>query len=63
MNLIAWSQNLTPEAAEAAGAVLVSKDQLSERADNLKVYSVSGCAGNDGKACQGWWEKTFRSSN
>src|SRR4026208_1225858 len=33
MNLIAWSQNMTPEAATAAGATLVSKDQLSERAD------------------------------
>src|SRR6202166_4543508 len=28
MNLIAWSQNMTPEAAKAAGAILVSKDQL-----------------------------------
>src|SRR6478672_8807124 len=27
MNLIAWSQNMTPEAAKAAGAILVSKDQ------------------------------------
>src|ERR1700752_1168237 len=26
MNLIAWSQNMTPEAAPAAGALLVSKD-------------------------------------
>src|SRR5258707_12423417 len=33
MNLIAWSQNMTPEAAKAAGAILVSKDQLFERAD------------------------------
>jgi len=24
---------------------------------SLKVYSVSRCVGNDGKACQGWWEK------
>jgi len=28
MNLIAWSQNLTPEAAKAAGAILVCRDQL-----------------------------------
>src|SRR5882724_7382751 len=28
MNLIAWSQNMTPEAAKAAGAILVSRDQL-----------------------------------
>jgi len=40
MNLIAWSQNLTPEAAQAAGALLVSKDQLFERADILTVHLV-----------------------
>ena len=38
MNSIAWSQNMTPEAAEAAGAVLVSKDQLFERADILTIH-------------------------
>src|SRR5580700_11218932 len=37
MNLIAWSQNMTPEAAKAAGAILVSKDQLFERADILTI--------------------------
>ncbi len=31
MKLIAWSQNMTPEAAKAAGASQVSKDQLFER--------------------------------
>src|SRR5580692_6501978 len=31
MNLIAWSQNMTPQAAEAVGATLVSKNQLFER--------------------------------
>ena len=40
MNLIAWSQNLTPEAAQAAGATLVSKDQLFEQADILTVHLV-----------------------
>src|SRR6267378_4531279 len=40
MNLIAWSQNMTPEAAKAAGAILVSKDQLFERADILTVHLV-----------------------
>jgi phosphoglycerate dehydrogenase-like enzyme len=40
MNLIAWSQNLTPEAAKAAGANLVSKDQLFERADILTIHLV-----------------------
>src|SRR4030081_326028 len=40
MNLIAWSQNLTPEAAKAAGATLVSKDQLFEQADILPLHLV-----------------------
>ena len=40
MNLIAWSQNLTPEAAEAAGAILVSREQLFERADILTIHLV-----------------------
>jgi phosphoglycerate dehydrogenase-like enzyme len=40
MNSIAWSQNLTPEAAQAAGALLASKDQLFERADILTVHLV-----------------------
>src|SRR5258706_3562519 len=33
MNRMAWSQNMTPEGAKAAGAILVSKHQLFERAD------------------------------
>jgi phosphoglycerate dehydrogenase-like enzyme len=40
MNLIAWSQNMTSEAAQAAGAALVSKDQLFERADILTIHLV-----------------------
>jgi len=40
MNLIAWSQNMTPEAAKAAGAILVSKDQLFELADILTIHLV-----------------------
>src|ERR1700730_10860400 len=40
MNLIAWSQNMTPEAATAAGAILVSKDHLFERADILTIHLV-----------------------
>jgi phosphoglycerate dehydrogenase-like enzyme len=40
MSLIAWSQNMTPEATQAAGALLVSKDQLFERADILTVHLV-----------------------
>jgi phosphoglycerate dehydrogenase-like enzyme len=40
MNLIAWSQNMTSESARAAGAVLVSKDELFEQADILTVHLV-----------------------
>jgi phosphoglycerate dehydrogenase-like enzyme len=40
MNLIAWSQNMTPQAAEAVGATLVSKNQLFEQADFLTIYVV-----------------------
>jgi phosphoglycerate dehydrogenase-like enzyme len=40
MKLIAWSQNMTPESAEATGAILVSKDQLFERADILTIHLV-----------------------
>jgi phosphoglycerate dehydrogenase-like enzyme len=40
MNVIAWSTNLTPEAAEKAGATYVSKDELFSRADVLTVHLV-----------------------
>jgi phosphoglycerate dehydrogenase-like enzyme len=40
MNLIAWSQNLTAEAAKAVGAMLVSKEQLFEQADILTIHLV-----------------------
>jgi len=40
MELIAWSQNMTPEAAKAAGAILVSKHQLFEHADILTIHLV-----------------------
>src|SRR6267378_7630539 len=40
MKLIAWSQNMTPETAKAAGAILVSKDQLFEQADILTIHLV-----------------------
>jgi phosphoglycerate dehydrogenase-like enzyme len=40
MNLIAWSQNMTPENATAAGAILVTKEQLFERADILTIHLV-----------------------
>src|SRR6202171_2225811 len=40
MDLVAWSQNMTPEAAQAAGALLVSKDELFEQADILTIHLV-----------------------
>jgi phosphoglycerate dehydrogenase-like enzyme len=40
MKLVAWSQNMTPEIAEAAGASLVSKEQLFEQADVLTIHLV-----------------------
>jgi phosphoglycerate dehydrogenase-like enzyme len=40
MDLIGWSQNMTPEAAQAAGTVLVSKDELFEQADILTIHLV-----------------------
>src|SRR6202140_3056868 len=40
MNLIAWSQNMTPDAAKAAGATLVSEEQLFERAEILTIHLV-----------------------
>jgi phosphoglycerate dehydrogenase-like enzyme len=40
MNVIAWSQNLTAEKAEAAGARLVSKDELMATADAITIHMV-----------------------
>jgi phosphoglycerate dehydrogenase-like enzyme len=40
MTLVAWSQNMTAETAKAAGASLVSKEQLFERADILTIHLV-----------------------
>jgi phosphoglycerate dehydrogenase-like enzyme len=40
MNAIAWSQNLTAEQAEAAGARLVSKDELFAQADIVTIHLV-----------------------
>ncbi|HEX8662792.1 MAG TPA: D-2-hydroxyacid dehydrogenase family protein [Beijerinckiaceae bacterium] len=42
MEVLAWSQNLTAERAEAAGAALVSKDELFSRADVLTIHLVLG---------------------
>jgi phosphoglycerate dehydrogenase-like enzyme len=40
MEVIAWSQNLTAEAAKAQGAVLVSKDELLARSDVVSLHLV-----------------------
>ncbi|ACK49209.1 D-isomer specific 2-hydroxyacid dehydrogenase NAD-binding [Methylocella silvestris BL2] len=40
MTIIAWSQNLTPERAAAAGATLVSKTELFEHSDILSIHLV-----------------------
>jgi phosphoglycerate dehydrogenase-like enzyme len=40
MNVIAWSQNLTAEKAEAAGAKLVSKDEMMATADAISIHMV-----------------------
>ena len=42
MELLAWSQNLTAERAEAAGARLVAKDELFARADVVTIHLVLG---------------------
>jgi phosphoglycerate dehydrogenase-like enzyme len=40
MTVIAWSQNLTAEKAEAAGAKLVSKDELMAASDAISIHMV-----------------------
>ena len=40
MNVIAWSQHLTAQAAAAAGAVLVPKEQLLRQADVVSIHLV-----------------------
>ena len=40
MHVIAWSQNLTAERAQAGGAELVTKRQLFERSDVITVHLV-----------------------
>jgi phosphoglycerate dehydrogenase-like enzyme len=40
MKVIAWSQNLTAEKAVAAGAALVSKDDLLRQADFVSIHLV-----------------------
>jgi phosphoglycerate dehydrogenase-like enzyme len=40
MRVIAWSPNLTPDRAEAAGASAVTKEDLFERADVVTIHVV-----------------------
>ncbi len=40
MNLIAWSQNMTAEQAEASGAKLVSKEELFAQSDILTIHLI-----------------------
>ncbi len=40
MNVIAWSQNLTAEKAEAAGYRLASKDELMTTSDAISIHMV-----------------------
>jgi phosphoglycerate dehydrogenase-like enzyme len=42
MEVLAWSPNLTPERAAAAGARFVDKDELFETADIVTVHMVLG---------------------
>jgi phosphoglycerate dehydrogenase-like enzyme len=40
MTVLAWSENLTADRAQAAGATLVSKDELLSRSDALSIHLV-----------------------
>ncbi|SEC98589.1 D-2-hydroxyacid dehydrogenase family protein [Bradyrhizobium erythrophlei] len=42
MKVVAWSQNMTPAIAEAAGATLVTKEELFGQADVLTIHVVLG---------------------
>lgn len=40
MKVIAWSQNMTPQVAEAAGATLVTKEELFRQADVVTIHLI-----------------------
>jgi phosphoglycerate dehydrogenase-like enzyme len=40
MNVLSWSENLTVEKAQEAGATLVSKDELLSRSDAISIHLV-----------------------
>ena len=51
MNVIAWSQNLTADKAQACGARLVSKEELFRSADILTIHLVLS------QRTKGWSER------
>src|SRR6202140_4161799 len=65
MEIIAWSQNMTPEIAEAAGARLVSKDELFRQADIVTIHLIlsSRTKGLVGAAELGLMKSTSRLIN
>jgi phosphoglycerate dehydrogenase-like enzyme len=40
MKVLGWSQNLTPDKAKAAGATMVSKDELLSQSDAVSIHLV-----------------------
>ena len=40
MQLLAWSQNMTPDKAQAVGATMVSKEELMSRSDAISIHLV-----------------------
>ena len=40
MKLLAWSQNMTADTAQAAGATMVTKDELLSRSDAVSIHLV-----------------------
>jgi phosphoglycerate dehydrogenase-like enzyme len=40
MKVIAWSQNMTPQVAEAAGATFVTRDELFRQADVVTIHLI-----------------------
>jgi phosphoglycerate dehydrogenase-like enzyme len=60
MNVVAWSQNLTPESAEKHGAHLVSKEELFRTADIVTIHLVLSARtkGIIGPAEFGWMKPT-----
>lgn len=60
MNVIAWSENLTPQAAVECGVTYVSKQELFDRADILSIHLVLSerSRGLVDKQALGWMKPT-----